>query len=63
MLASDEDNAMPTFMLYQRDGLAHVATVQNDEWRTGPGFVSAQAAVAAIVADITCRPMNMPAVM
>ena len=63
MAAGDEDNVMPTFMLYEQDGLAYVATVQDDEWRTQPGFVSAQAAVAAIVADIACLPMNMPAVM
>ena len=56
MAADDADNALPTFMLYERDGLAQVAMVQDDVWRAMSSFAGAQAAVAAIVAAIATLP-------
>lgn len=56
MAADDETNVLPTFMVYERDGLAQMAIVQDDAWRSTSGFASAQAAVAAIVAAIASLP-------
>ena len=58
MAADDADNALPTFMVYERDGLAQVASVQADAWHSLAGFASAHAAVAAIVSAIA----NLPSI-
>ena len=52
MAADDEDNVLPTFMLYERDGLAQVASVQDDAWQSLSGFANAEAAVVAIITAI-----------
>jgi hypothetical protein len=49
VLAAGDDEAMPAFILYETDGLAHVATVKHDEWQTGRAYATAEEAVAAIV--------------
>lgn len=56
MAADDETNVLPTFMLYECDGLVQVATVQDDAWQHLSGFASAQAAVVAVVAIIASLP-------
>ena len=61
MASGDDDNALPTFVLYERDGLVHVATVQNEVWRPMHGFISPQEAVTAIVAEIASLSISLPA--
>jgi hypothetical protein len=45
------DDAEPVFVLYEKDGLAHVATVCEDAWEGDRGFFSFQDAVAGIIAE------------
>ena len=52
MAADDETNVLPTFMVYECDGLVQLATVQDDAWQSPSGFATPQTAVAAIVAAI-----------
>ena len=63
MAADDETNVLPTFMLYECDGLVQVATVQDDAWQHLSGFASAQAAVAAIIAAIIPLSGILPAAL
>ena len=48
-LAVRDDETMPAFILYEADGLAHVATVKHDKWQSGRAYAMAEEAVAAIV--------------
>lgn len=54
----DDDETLPVFILYEKNGLAHVATVEADEWKTAQDFASIQGAADAIalwVADCPRR--------
>ena len=56
MAADDQTNVLPTFVLYEQDGLAQVASVQDDAWQSLSGFANGQAVVAAVVAIIASLP-------
>jgi hypothetical protein len=45
-----DDDAAPTFVLYEKRGVACVATVSGDDWDGVQGFAGLQEAVAAIIA-------------
>ena len=62
MAADDMDDTLPTFMLYERNGLVQVASVQDDAWQSHGGFANAHAAVAAIVAAIARLPGTPPTI-
>ena len=47
-----DDAALPTFLLYEEDGLAQVATVSGDTWRSKSAYPTCQRAVAAIAAAV-----------
>jgi hypothetical protein len=47
---------MPTFMLYEEDGLARVATIRRDVWESDQAFLSCPKAVAAIIAARAALP-------
>jgi len=53
VLSAIDDAAMPTFILFEREGKAVVATVRNDVWESEQDFISCEAAAAAIVVDAT----------
>jgi hypothetical protein len=50
ILASDDDPALPTFLLHSRTLVPHVATIADDAWQTEQQFASWPDAAEAIVA-------------
>ena len=48
-----DDLAMPTFILFEKDGLAVVATIRDDVWEGEQGFASYRQAVSAILTEAT----------
>jgi hypothetical protein len=53
--ASDQD-ARPTFVLYEADGQTHVATIRGDEWASDHGFNRFRQGVDAIIAAAKASP-------
>jgi len=45
-----EHRALPSFILFEKDGQARVATVTEDQWVADQGFRDIQPAVTAIIA-------------
>jgi hypothetical protein len=56
MAADDADNTRPTFLLYERYGLAQVVSVRDDAWQSLGGYATAQAGVATIITAIARLP-------
>jgi hypothetical protein len=50
-LPAEESNGTPTFVLYEKDGQARVATIRGDEWECDHGFNGFRQAVDAIIAE------------
>jgi hypothetical protein len=50
-LPEDETDGTPSFILYEKDGLARVATVKCDEWVNDWGFDSFLTAVYKFIAE------------
>ena len=50
VFARHDPNALPTFVLFEQDGVARVATVQNDEWARDRRFRSLRLAAGALIA-------------
>jgi hypothetical protein len=44
------DPALPTFMLFEENGLARVATIRHDVWENDQAYLSNHQAVAAVMA-------------
>ena len=51
VLPRDDDPALPTFMLYEGDGVARVATIRHEAWESEKAYHSSRRAVAAIIAE------------
>jgi hypothetical protein len=49
-LPADDIDAMPTLIMYEKDGQAHVATIRGVEWETNHAFSSFRHAVSAMIA-------------
>jgi hypothetical protein len=55
--------AVPTFILYEVGGQAHVGTIRQDEWQADQGFDTVQqAAIVGIIAaaNLTCGTLIAP---
>jgi hypothetical protein len=50
MFPACDDPALPTFMLFEENGLARVATIRHDVWESDQTYLSNHQAVAAIMA-------------
>jgi hypothetical protein len=48
-----DDRAMPAFVLFEKAGMAVIATVRNDVWESEREFASCVGAAAAIVMEAT----------
>ncbi len=53
VLAADDDPALPTFLLHERDRTPHVAVIANDTWQSDRPFDLWSAALDAIVSLAT----------
>jgi hypothetical protein len=49
VLPACDDPAMPTFLLYQKDGAARVATIRHEIWEDDRAFPGCRQAAAAII--------------
>jgi hypothetical protein len=55
-LPVSDDPDMAAFILYERGGRAHIATIQRDEWQNGRSFATLNQAVNALIARAgTCQ--------
>jgi hypothetical protein len=50
VLPEPDDTALPSFVLYEGDGLVQVATIVGEDWQNTLSYPSCQRAVAAIAA-------------
>jgi hypothetical protein len=53
VLAADDDPALPTFLLHERDRAPHVAVIANDTWQSDRSFWVLSDACDAIIALAT----------
>lgn len=53
VFSAGDDPSMPTFILYEKDDKAVVATIRGDHWEGERGFTCFDRAAAAIVVDAT----------
>ena len=56
ILPFEDDDTKPTFILYQKAGLARVGTVREDVWQGDRSFTTLNRALAAIIAAATEQP-------
>jgi len=50
VLPTSDDPTLPTFMLYEKHGLARVAVIRDDIWESDRAFPTGSKALAAMVA-------------
>jgi hypothetical protein len=52
-LPNEDDPEIPAFILYQKAGQTHVATIHQDDWENDLAFATSQQAVNAMIARAT----------
>jgi hypothetical protein len=55
-LPGSNDPGMAAFIIFERDGRAHIGTVRNDAWHDGRSFATLPQAVKAIIAQAAHLP-------